>query len=494
MLPLAVVPFLLIAAYAHPIADDFCYAILGSYGSLDIPNLPAHASPGLDSLRNAQIFHYTQWSGRYFSTIFLTSYSLILDFFAAYKYIPVFIFLVLFLSMFALFRAIASASRLLSKSQSFWGALALFVIYIVALPATSEGFYWFAGSITYEFGAATMLFLIALLVSGRDFATFKPYKKVLYVLSCCLLTIMAAGFNEMLALVLICVLALGTVVTVWTRHPSSTLWKIALATSLVGTMIVVLAPGNFHRLDTLSRWDTNDFNYSFLYSVVYFVYKTLKYLVLWILNPVVLSATVILLPISSALAKRMDFLKGLRYRHFVVFTGYWLGVVVFAFLMPFLTRGVWAIRTLDFTHLIFLFGWFLSVFLLAAVLEKHGRGIIVPQYILVSAKIAMIFGIVFHGNFNQSLEDSLLTSRARNYHKQQENRYALVRQALRKGEKTATVPALDLPVFPLTIATSDDLKPNPTAFQNVCFAKYFGLGSIVVQPVATDVKANVSDR
>ncbi len=102
-----------------------------------------------------------------------------------------------------------------------------------------------------------------------------------------MLVLAAVGSNETIMLIILVVLAIGTFITVYMKHPASLLWKIVLVTGIIGAVIVIIAPGN-----TVRASDSTD-NHLFLQSLFNSIIWTSRYLFTWTLDVGLLSASLL---------------------------------------------------------------------------------------------------------------------------------------------------------------------------------------------------------
>ncbi len=142
--------FILLSFFSHPVLDDFSFA----EGTLRLGFI------------KAQIFWYNNLTARYFPSAILSLYTIITSsfgiFFECYKIMPIFHFVLFFLSMYFFIKSLVSDK--LSDKEIFWGAFIFFIIYITRMPSTSQVFYWFAGAVTYLLGNIMFSFFAVFII------------------------------------------------------------------------------------------------------------------------------------------------------------------------------------------------------------------------------------------------------------------------------------------------------------------------------------------
>ncbi|HMW97518.1 MAG TPA: hypothetical protein PJ983_09710, partial [Flavobacteriales bacterium] len=138
--------------YAHPMADDFSYALkdisLGAW--------------------KAALWEYQHWNGRYASN-FLVLFGPLrsgFDGLPLYRMIPG---LLLALTLAGAYTFIRTIGRTLPRTDALMLALVQIALFTHLMPDLPEGFYWYTGSVSYQLPNALSLFAAALIVRGsRD--------------------------------------------------------------------------------------------------------------------------------------------------------------------------------------------------------------------------------------------------------------------------------------------------------------------------------------
>lgn len=463
------IPFLLLSYFNHPSADDFCYA----NKVLDL------------GFWNAQIFWYFNWSGRYFGTAANSLYAVIVglfgednyttNFWRLYKFVAPFLFGMFFISLFCFLKAVAS--KISSNWNIFWATCLGFVIYLSGMPSTVEGFYWLNGAFYYTLGNILLFFLLSLLLSkDRILNSSIFFKKIIYSLGCALLAAAIVGSSEILAIVLLAIAFIGVLLTSYTKHHSSLIWRFVLGITIISIALSFLSPGTSQRYNVTVEQEQVDYSFKLIFEIAIQFIRTLNS---WILNPVLLSTSIIFIPIAILVAKQFRISQIIGSKKFLII-GYiviWMSLVAITFFMPYISAGYLPGRVLNTSNLIFLIGWFLGIIVLINILgDRQSETIIVPKYIAISARAVMIIGLIFDSHFGQATYDLLVN--APRYHSELQNRYESIAKNIAENEKSFRVPALNKRI-PKTIYL-DDITLNPTYWSNECYAKFFNLDSIAI--------------
>lgn len=464
---LSFIPFILAAYYDYPTGDDYCYAAKGlNLGFWD-----------------AQVSFYKEWTGRYTATALLVGYPLIMDFFNSYKFIPIIMLLISLCSVFIFFKSIAKGK--ISTQVVGWATLSFFSIYILTMPSVEQGFYFAALSITNQFGVVLILALLGLILLNTQSSFINSIKLLL----CLLLTFIISGTNEMNAMILVAILGFGTTLLLLNKEKNAWLWLVILSCAITFLVFSYAAPGNLIRHDQgPTRWNTDTtFNKSFIYLIFFFLYESLKEILLWITHPILICSTFLLLPVvNSFVLNYPNFLDHKFFnekKYILAFLIFWISLIGVIFLIPFYGVGHWALRTLNVIYFIFLLGWFSGITLIVRYFTRLSQHrFLYPKFISLSVATLLLFGMIINSNFNIAFEDVLLTNRARSHLLQQQKRTDLILQAVSTNQKDIKVPPISMAKFPATISgPADELTDDPQRFPNNCVAEYFGLDAISPQ-------------
>lgn len=144
-------PFLFLAFYSWPIADDLTYAFKGQN------------SPFWEGVFN----EYKNWNGRYFSNVLVLHNPFGYGSILLYRLVPI-----------ALIFGIAFSARHYFQSlfknafnfRSYWiGGFLFCLLFLFTMPDISEGIYWYTGSVSYTLGAILLLFSFSFHLRKRTF-------------------------------------------------------------------------------------------------------------------------------------------------------------------------------------------------------------------------------------------------------------------------------------------------------------------------------------
>jgi hypothetical protein len=254
-------PWVYCAFYAHPIADDYCYA-----------NLSQH-----NSFFSEYCKQYFTWNGRYSSNLLVLLNPLLTGSLLNYQIIPVILILLTVAGFYGFLKAIVS--RQLNNIYCWCISLGLTCLYLFEMPSPAEGFYWYTGAITYQLANCIALFYLALLIQYY----FRKYlfKQWLHALLLVLLLILLIGFNETILLMFLSLhtaLFLGGIITRNFAVGFKKLTTLLFAIALVASLVVILAPGNGFRAALFPG------NHQLVHSILFSLMQTSRFVLDWVSN------------------------------------------------------------------------------------------------------------------------------------------------------------------------------------------------------------------
>lgn len=451
----SVIPFLLLVRFAHPSADDFCYASLFSR----------------DGFWGHIKGEYLGWKGRY-TAIFLTvAYHKAGLMTATYELALALLLLLLFIAVFAFTRAMTEAAATLTTTAFL--ALGFSALYLGTMPKVPAGLYWVDGAMQYQLGGIFLLLAAAaLLFFYRTGALGAAW-------SAGPLIFLAVGTTElaMISLAsLVGVLAFNQAVLHGRRRIP---WTVIIVVTVFSAALLILAPGNAVRAEHASP-DAGQFWFSFSHAW----YHAGGTLASWLAQPGLWLATAAFLPV----ALRLVYLDGVgndanRSRFLVI-----LGMVAALLWLSFF--GLWWAaatnppgRALNLIYLVFLCGWFAGVLEIVGIAARHRRLVYTEMCFpaplrLVSVVVPVLFAghLLVQGQARNAYGDLLY--RAAEYDRAMHGRYESIAREKEAGGEDRR-PAMTFPAVanPPRVLMYTDIQADPGNWRNTCFARYFGLKS-----------------
>ncbi|MBC5773802.1 hypothetical protein H8S95_06985 [Pontibacter sp. KCTC 32443] len=461
-------PYLILSFYSHPQADDFSFAVRDQEFSY------------LTVLQD----YYTNWTGRYFSTITLfrinpmISGSLVL-----YKIYP----LVLLLSFCAaLYYAIDTiTNKAFNKKQLLALASILFTLYLLQLPSPSEGFYFFSTYATYQLPNILMLVLLAVLY--KFLQAKSRLSKVGYTGLVSILCAAMIGSNEMALVVTFTTVLLITIANLKNAEARSYLLFLLLV-CVICCLVAVLAPGNFNRMSSHPNAG------KLLWSVVYAAFMTVLSFYRWLL-PILAASVVYILYFGLPLAEKLKYSRAFRIDIRLAIVYFLTTIFLMNFVFAWSTGERATPRLENVIYFFFLFGWF---YLLQLTIQKYKQALTLEQKppLAIPAFVLLIFilSILSVENNISTAYIDLISGKAAAYNKALIQRYT----QLKKSDcKVCTVDPL--PAIPKTIYFADIIsqaEQNKAAsdmmWVNKGLAAYWGKSIIYLSKPNPPIQDNLT--
>jgi hypothetical protein len=456
--------------FAHPQGDDFCLAVgTKRYG-----------------LVGAMTDTYTTWSGRITGLFVVYAYAALFDPVDGYG---IRLAGMLTILLFASYMLVSSVlGRGLSTRVRALTACSLVVLHWTGTPGIGEAYYWWTGAVFNQLSLALAMLLVACLVRMPR-VDRAGWWAIAIGASLPIAAGLVAATHELYGLILGGVLLLGTWVAVTTRHPNRLVWALTLAGAVGGLALVLLSPGNeirmaveAERLAALAERRPGGDNPLGVGGVLALAARLgFRYMRLWIFDAKLLSATIAFALGTAFLVVRPAWfdLSPVKWRFMIpVASIVALGV---GFMAPiWALRGPMPQRTLSVLYLVFLLGWFLTIFVWTRWSDSDPvfRPSVAVRSIVGAAMLLFAVSIVTTGNMPAAMKDLWRT--APDYDRAMRSRYHDIRMAIAAGKtelRVAEVRNVPESFFPFDIM--DDAS-HPEAWRNRCVAELAGVRSILV--------------
>ncbi|WP_182412563.1 DUF6056 family protein [Adhaeribacter radiodurans] len=440
VLGLALLPFLLLAAFCHPSADDFW-----------LTNLVIAKGPW-----QAQLAIRQNWSGRY-TAMFLGSFNpLVYRSIALYKVLPV-IFLILLTAGLYNFVKVLSHSGF-SRKITLAFALLILIMYLHQMPTVAQTIYWMSGAITYQSANILLLYLLILLI--RYYQPFPGNHTLLRKLLITLLVVAVIGCNEtsmaMLVFLLVCFFLLFTY-----QHRTINyflLWLLVVATAACS--LVIFAPGNSVREHEYSL--RHDFWYAAGHALVIPLNNALN----WLLNSPLLLISVLLFPFAGKWLPKAQLFPRV---HPLLATLILYGCLASGYFVAYWSKHMPAPpRVQDTIFFVFLIGWMLNLVIWSQYLRQRYELPRLPNYI---TSMLLTWGMLFlffskQSNIQVAYSD-LLSGKAVRYNQEMQTRYVTLITSNCQVCPIKTVKNRLQTIF-------FEEVPADTSWENTYYAQYFG--------------------
>lgn len=358
----------------------------------------------------------------------------------------------------------------LARRNCALGAIAFFVLYWCAMPSTPEGFYWLTGVLENLLPVSATILIVAILLRYERWPLRGRVAVTAGIMAGAATTV---AMHELYGLIFAGILAVATMLAFVIRHAGRWAWAAVMLAAVGGLAVVVLAPGNAFRLASEPK---NPHDYSFLICA-FNVWRS--FYLQWLFDPKLLAATALFVVIVRGRTTVPAWLTERPLLWAITIPGLTIvtlivPIAILAIVNPVIAPG----RTQSAIYLIFLVGWFASVFVLVAVRPDPSRAFAGPVRLALTAYLALAF--LYTGNLPAGIVD--LRGPAQWYNYQVRQRHESIRCAAANGERDIRVAPLE--VVPRNFNCFADLV-EPQAkrchnYVNELNAKYFGVDQVAL--------------
>ena len=324
LLCVVLVPFLYISQFNHPSADDYCFTVKAQD----------------EGVLNAQIILFTNWSGRFFSTLATTLGPL---YYGSFYLVKVFPIAVLFLAFVAFFKLVDELyQHTLELKQLITFGLGFLVLFLLGVNNLPEGLYSYTASLPYLLPVILFVLLMVLLLKQAKKQLTRTEVIFVFVLSACIM-----GSNETAALLMVIMFTIVFLyfITKSKKIPKNILFLWVFSVFILG--IVLSSPGFLSNTSNAVV-----LNYSFKGLVVKGFIMMKKNMMIWVFKSPLLFFSFVLVIFSKKKTNQTHFLASI---HPIIYL--LIGIVLF------LVLHVFSFYTVDYDHptrvTVMLFGFFL---------------------------------------------------------------------------------------------------------------------------------------
>jgi hypothetical protein len=460
VLLISIVPFFQLVFYAHPSADDYCYANVFAKGGF----------------WDRVVGEYMGWKGRYFgifiTVLFHQSGDMISNYAVALFIMPIFLGLAFYLFFLSAYENKGSFIQVTGS------ALAIAVFYIASLPKVSSFLYWADAAFQYQVGSIFFLLALASIISM--YRQSEPGKALLIITAAFIFA--AIGSTEIFMISLSSLVGLIFIQKFFILKEAKAAWTVILLVAIGSSLLVVLSPGNAVRME-ITQESTGDLWYSVRHSL-YFAGHTAQS---WLSQPLLWLLTILFIPVALKLVYIKQIRQGASWTRLLLMILLITGQIWLSF---FATWWAGAIsppgRALNAIYLVFLTGWFLSILEFVAVIA-HTRQLpyvervfsVPVRLVLIMASVSFIFMLLTRSHVPDAY--AAINGEAQQYDIEMSNRYQIIKaEQARQGSKRIDI-AFDKIDSQPDILVFSGISHNEKDWRNNCFARYYELKSVDVK-------------
>lgn len=446
--------YLAIGFFAMPQADDYGMA----------REVEKHGYWG------AHTYWYTQWSGRYIGVDTSNLFIIMTDLSPTWYWIvPWFMLLGTFFSFYFLFYQIGKLY--FDRTQLMWASLLFSLILLARLPSISEAYYWLMGATCYTWGNILAITMTALII--KIYKMDHLGKRLWFSFLAALSGAAAVGTNEVLMGVMVLLLGLTTVISIWKKNPHRFEILFIFIAVAVNSAFVYFSPGNAVRGDHFPN--RNNFLFSISNSLGY----TFGFVKHWVLDALILSSTLLLIPIIQRIAPAVRIPQSWR-KPLLFYPMLAAGFIPLTFFPAFWAMGLQPPeRTQNLIYLIFLFGWYGTVIIYTLLFHDRAQEKdIIPRHIVRGACAIFIIGLLLLPHGYSTMKD--LFTKAPPYRREVMQRIEDARRA--KAENQESVIVRPLVNRPTTLYSRNfEFRHDPDHYVNWDWRHYWKLDVILEQ-------------
>jgi len=346
-------------------------------------------------------------------------------------------------------------------------ALLLYAVFLANYPYLQDSFFWLTGATENILVSSLAIITIYLLINIDHLAKKKGRKILIFFL--CLMAFVIPGFHELFGTVFCSILIIGAIVVNFLKKPSRLIWFFVCLCALTGIIFVILAPGNYIRMDTILY--PNHLQHDFLSTAKRALYQMILFIKNWLTSPSLLIMTLIFFLWAEKYNKKPKWYNTNPLLWTILIPLCFILVLLGCFLtMSYITIKI-PPRTLNGIYMLFLIGWFSSVFVLT-------RRISIPRIlknncIITALIISLVFCFLCHDNIQWAIEDM---GKAREYHIQIIERDNYIKNCIDRGVKNISIE--DNIVWPRIFPQHKDIIENSKDWRSWHWATYFKAKSI----------------
>jgi len=398
-----VLPLMYVCLFANPQNDDFRFAEKASeFGYI-----------------GKNLFWYDRWIGRFASTAILTMNLPGIDLVMASKLCSALVVISLFMAVFLFLYSIFFEAY--SPLKIFFATTVMFSIYVSKVPDITQGFYWMAGSVTYQVGNIFMLAIFGVLIllkKSSDKKKLRVYGFISFVL-----VFVASGTNEVTMLIILSFALALCVCGFITGQDVKMFLPTVLVPSIIAVAIVLYAPGTRIRMN----YSKNQELYKVVQEIMADVAASLAD---WLLFSPIIPVAILALPLLARISNGKKLIPFCIKPHVSLTLSVVLTVAMF--FPSYFSTGLLEPRTKNVIFMLFLILCVLNLFVMADNVAVDQVNTIkkVPTILLLVASFTLF--VISDINYRNLYED-ILTGKASRYDLEMRERAKIIRECVKNA-------------------------------------------------------------
>ena len=456
------IPYFYLSFFSYPIGDDLFFS------SLTI-NRGYCATCKMIS---------NNMTGRYFSNLLLPLNPMVWGSFTAYKLVPFVSFFMLIISAYFFLHSILR--KYFSCKTILIAVLFFCTVYFFQAPALFQNFYWFTGIASYQIGNILVLPYFALIIDllNKRFVVNRP----VHVFILIIMLFALIGVNEVLMLILVAFHVL-LYISFYKNTREKHFIIVLLILSVAFSCIVFFSNGTSERLAYYHH------NKDLIHSSSMTLFQTVRFLFSWIFNIPMILFSIIFIPFSIKLNKRISAFRNLYILKPFVFIWFIPLVLFLCIFPPYCSTGILGQhRTVNVAYFFFVFLWFSNLIVWSKHIERVNIHLLLKRKrIYYAVLIALFLSLILSNNNEKMVYSDILSGKVKEFDSEMKIRFETL--ALAKQNKNAKCYLKKLKSKPGSLSFWD-VGVNPDGFVNYEYAIYYKIPEVVCEDCLEGISDN----
>jgi hypothetical protein len=445
-------PYLALAAFAHPIADDFTYAF----------------DTQRDGLWAAYRAQYLSWNGRYASNVFELAGPMVWRALTLYRLVAASMIVGTAAAAYLVVRALTRGAW--SRTHAAAAAVVFTALFIATVPSLGESVYWYTSTVTYQLSAILAAIQAAMVIDVL--ADADDVRRRARLTIAVVLLPAVVGMNEVAMMLMISFYAvLFAVAIVEARPRVVAVARLMLAIAIVSGVVVWIAPGNS------VRGAMYPVRHELLRSLALTAMQTIRFGAAWTTMGPLLLASFLFLPLAAQIARRAPVFRTITPLDAAALAaGAWLTIPIATFPAYWSTGVLGQHRTTSVAYFVFLLLWFVALTALVAVgrlptpaASPGDRRVRAAAVLLFAASLAFT-----HNGYVVAVDVGY--GRPAAFDREMTARYAALRACAATPQTPCVLSSLSTRPDAFYVI---DVSPEPENWINDAYRYYFRTGPVI---------------
>jgi len=447
-------PYVALAAFAHPIADDFTYAF----------------DTQRDGFWGAYRAQYASWNGRYASNVLELAGPMVWGSVPIYRAVAVGMLLGTIVAAYCLVRALTRGAW--SRPQAAGAAVTLTAVFVAIVPSLGETIYWYTGTVTYQLSAILVVIQAATTIdalAGDNGLSSRVRLAIALVL-----LPLVVGMNEVaMAMIILFHASLLTIAAIEGRRRVTAVAGAMLAVALASSLAVWLAPGNAVRAAMFPV------RHDLFRSLAQTALQTIRFGVTWTTSGPLVLASLLFLPLAGEVAERAPVIRAVTpVSAMAMAAGAVMTIPIATFPVYWSTGLLGQHRTPSVACFVFVLLWFAALTgLVATGRLPAAAGYFGDRRLRAAAFVLLAASLAFTGNASVVAVD-VARGRPFTFAREMTARYEALRDCATRARTPCALPPLSARPDSFYVV---DVVDDPDSWINNAYRYYFHTGAVIAK-------------